>query len=63
MKIEINNLEHGAQIAAAIPRPYDPINSMVISRVTSEGNCLGGVTYDDFTTAGVFVHQATFGGN
>ena len=63
LKIEINNLEHGAQIAAAIPRPYDPTNSMVISRVTSEGNCLGGVIYDDFTTGCVFMHQASFGRN
>lgn len=63
MRIEINNAAHGALIAAAIPRPYDAQHSMVISRVTSEGNCLGGVIYDDYTVGCIFMHQASFGKN
>lgn len=56
-------MDHGALIAAAIPRPFDPNNSIVFSRVTSEGNCMGGVIYDDYTGGCIFMHQASFSRN
>ena len=58
--IELNNKVHGYQIAAAIPRPYNPDNDFVISRVTPEGNLMGGVIYDDYTGNCIFMHQASF---
>lgn len=58
--IEFGNHVHGFKIAAAIPRPYNPSTDIVISRVTPEGNCMGGVIYDDFTGGCVFMHQAGF---
>lgn len=58
--IEIDNKIHGQRICDAIPRPYDPNNSMVFSRVTPEGNLMGGVVFDDYTTGCIFMHQAAF---
>lgn len=58
--IEFGNTVHGFKIAAAIPRPYNPVTDVVISRVTPEGNCMGGVIYDGFTGGCIFMHQAGF---
>lgn len=58
--IEFNNIVHGFKIAAAIPRPYNPGTDVVISKVTPEGNVLGGVIYDGFTGGCIFMHQAGF---
>lgn len=58
--IEINNTVHGFKIAAAIPRPYNPVTDVVFSRVTPEGNCMGGVIFDDYTGNCIFMHQASF---
>ena len=58
--IAIGNIIHGYKIAAAIPRPYNPDVDVVISRVTPEGNCMGGVIYDGYTGGCVFMHQASF---
>lgn len=58
--IDIGNVEHGFKIAAAIPRPFNPNHDMVISRVTPEGNLMGGVIYDDYTGRCIFMHQASF---
>lgn len=58
--IEIGNMDHGVAIAAAIPRPFDPNNSMVFSRVTPKGNLMGGVIFDDYTVGCIFMHQAAF---
>jgi RimJ/RimL family protein N-acetyltransferase len=58
--IEFNNIVHGFKIAAAIPRPYNPAVDVVISHVTLEGNCMGGVIYDGFTGGNIFMHQAGF---
>lgn len=58
--IEFNNIVHGFKIAAAIPRPYNPAIDIVISRVTPEGNVMGGVIYDGFTGGCIFMHQAGF---
>lgn len=63
MKIEIGNVVHGMKIAAAIPRVYNPANDVVISRVTPEGNVLGGVIYDGYTGGCIFMHQASFSKN
>lgn len=58
--IEFGNAVHGFRIAAAIPRPFDATNNIVISNVTPEGNLLGGVIYDGFTGGCIFMHQAGF---
>jgi RimJ/RimL family protein N-acetyltransferase len=58
--IELGNIVHGYKIAAAIPRPFNPGSDTVISRVTPEGNCMGGVIYDDYTGNCIFMHQASF---
>lgn len=58
--IEFNNIVHAFKIAAAIPRPYNPVTDVCISRVTPKGNCLGGVLYDGFTGGCIFMHQAGF---
>ena len=58
--IQINNVVHGFKIAAAIPRPYNPATDVVFSRVTPEGNCMGGVIYDGYTGGCIFMHQAGF---
>lgn len=58
--IKFNNVVHGFKIAAAIPRPYNPAIDVVISKVTPEGNCMGGVIYDGFTGGCIFMHQAGF---
>lgn len=58
--IEFGNVVHGFKIAAAIPRPYNPATDIVISKVTPEGNVLGGVIYDGFTGGCIFMHQAGF---
>lgn len=58
--IEFNNVTHGFKIAAAIPRPYNPAIDVVISKVTPEGNVMGGVIYDGFTGGCIFMHQAGF---
>jgi len=58
--IEFGNTIHGFKIGAAIPRPYNPVVDVVISKVTPEGNCLGGVIYDGFTGGCIFMHQAGF---
>ena len=58
--IEFGNITHGFKIGAAIPRPYNPSVDVVISKVTPEGNCLGGVIYDGFTGGCIFMHQAGF---
>ena len=63
MKIEFNNAVHGFKIAAAIPRPFNAASDQVISRVTSEGNVLGGVIYDGYTGGCIFMHQAGFSKN
>lgn len=59
--IVFNNIVHGFKIAAAIPRNYNPSHDVVISKVTSEGNCLGGVIYSDMISNCIFMHQAGFG--
>jgi hypothetical protein len=61
--IEFGNVAHGFKIAAAIPRPYNPAIDLVISKVTPEGNVLGGVIYDGFTGGCIFMHQAGFSRN
>jgi hypothetical protein len=61
--IEFNNIVHGFKIAAAIPRPYNPAVDIVISKVTPEGNVLGGVIYDGYTGGCIFMHQAGFSRN
>jgi len=61
--IEFGNIVHGFKIAAAIPRPYNPAIDVVISKVTPEGNLLGGVIYDGYTGGCVFMHQAGFSRN
>jgi len=61
--IVFNNVEHGSAIADAIPRPYNPAKDVVISRVTPEGNLMGGVIYDGFTGGCIFMHQASFSRN
>ncbi len=57
--IHFNNKEHGAKIAAAIPRAFDGPNSHVISR-TENGKLLGGVFYESCTGPMIFAHQASF---
>lgn len=60
--IVFNNKEHGARIAKAIPRVYNPADN-VISRVegpTPDGKLLGGVIYDGHTGPLIFMHQAGF---
>ena len=61
--IEFGNIAHGFQIAAAIPRHYNPAFDVVISKVTPEGNLQGGVIYDGFTGGCIFMHQASFSRN
>ena len=58
--IQFNIVEHGFKIANAIPRPYNPAIDTVISKVTPEGNLMGGVIYDGFTGGCIFMHQAGF---
>lgn len=58
--IEFNNVVHGFKIAAAIPRPYNPATDVVISKVTPQGNVMGGVIYDGYTGGCIFMHQASF---
>lgn len=58
--ILFNNVVHGWEIAAAIPRCYNPISDIVISNVTPEGKLLGGVIYDGYTKGCIFMHQAGF---
>ena len=58
--IEIGNHVHAFKIAAAIPRPYNPAVDICFSRVTPEGNVLGGVIFDGFTGGCIFMHQAGF---
>lgn len=58
--IEFNNIVHGFKIAAAIPRIFNPAADVVISRVTPEGNCLGGVIYESLISNLIFMHQAGF---
>lgn len=58
--IEFNNIEHGAAIAAAIPRVYNNRADIVISRTDESGNLLGGVIFDGHTGPCIFAHQAGF---
>lgn len=60
MTIHFNNREHGERIARRIPRNYNPAVDPVISRVTPQGNLMGGVIYDGYTGSIVFAHQAAF---
>jgi hypothetical protein len=61
--IVFDNIEHGFKIATAIPRPFNPDIDKVISKVTPEGNLMGGVIYDGFTGGCIFMHQAGFSKN
>lgn len=61
--IEFNNLEHGFEIAQAIPRNFNPRVDQVISRVDDEGRLLGGVIYESLISNCIFMHQAGFAGN
>jgi hypothetical protein len=54
------NTFHGAAIAAAIPRRFNPVCDPVISNMTPEGKLLGGVIYDGYTENCIFMHQAGF---
>lgn len=58
--IVCGNLAHGAAIAAAIPRRFNPACDPVISNVNAAGELLGGVIYDGFTGPCIFLHQAGF---
>lgn len=60
MPIESGNIEHGFQIARAIPRNYNPAVDIVISNVNKSGELLGGVIYDGYTGSCIFIHQAGF---
>lgn len=57
--IEFGNIEHGWAISKAVPRCYNPVVDVVISR-TKDGKLLGGVIYEGFTGSSVFIHQAAF---
>jgi len=59
--IQFGNKDHGAAIAAAIPRRFNPVCDPVISNVDDKtGELLGGVIYDGFTGSSIFIHQAGF---
>lgn len=58
--IVFNNATHGAEIAAAIPRRFNPVCDPVISNVDQNGKLRGGVIYDGFTRNCIFMHQAGF---
>lgn len=58
--IEFGNTAHGAAIAAAIPRRFNPACDRVISNVAETGELLGGVIYDGYTQNCIFMHQAGF---
>jgi RimJ/RimL family protein N-acetyltransferase len=60
MTIVFGNKEHGAEIARAIPRRFNPACDPVISNVSEDGKLLGGVIYDGYTVACIFIHQAGF---
>jgi hypothetical protein len=57
--IEFGNIVHGFQIAAAIPRVFNPSADQVIS-ATKDGQLLGGVIYEGMTSNNIFMHQAGF---
>lgn len=57
--IEFNDKAHGlaiAKSAGCILHPED----VVISRVTSQGNLMGGVLFKNFTGASINIHCASF---
>lgn len=58
--IVFDDKAHGATLAAAIPRCFNPSVDKVISRVDDDGRLLGGVIYDNYTRNCVFIHQAGF---
>jgi RimJ/RimL family protein N-acetyltransferase len=58
--IKFGDVEHGARIAAAIPRRFNPACDPVISNLGVTGELLGGVIYDGYTTNCIFMHQASF---
>jgi hypothetical protein len=57
--IEFDNIVHGFQIAAAIPRQFNAGVDRVISS-SKNGELLGGVIYDGMTSNNIFMHQAGF---
>lgn len=60
MPIEFGNVDHGAEIARAIPRRFNPACDPVISNARADGTLLGGVIYDGYTGPCIFIHQAGF---
>lgn len=61
--IHQNNISHGFAIAAAAGCSYNPSEDQVLSRVTSEGNLLGGVIFTSYTGASICMHTAGFAPN
>jgi RimJ/RimL family protein N-acetyltransferase len=57
--IHFGNISHGFEIAAAVPRNYNPVKDIVISR-TREEKLLGGVIFEGYTGSAIFAHQAAF---
>jgi hypothetical protein len=59
--IEFGNIEHGFEIAKAIPRIFNPACDQVISHVSEEdGSLMGGVIYESMISNCIFMHQAGF---
>ena len=57
--IVFGSKEDGKRIAQAIPRQFNPEVDPVISNV-KDGKLLGGVIFDGYTGAAIFMHQAGF---
>lgn len=58
--IEFNNRAHGAAIAKRIGCAYNQNSDPVVSRVTPQGNLLGGVFYQGYNGAVIWPHIAGF---
>ena len=58
--IEFNNQDHGRILADEIGIQYNPEHDTVIARVTSQGNLLGGVIFNNYTGTSITIHVAGF---
>jgi hypothetical protein len=58
--IWLNDIDHGRQIAHAAGTGYDTERDRVISRITSDGNLMGGFVFTNFSQVAIQVHMAGF---
>lgn len=58
--LRINDIEDGLAISKALGIAYVPELHVVLARVTSEGNLMGGFIYTDYTNKAITLHMYGF---